>query len=546
LCLSCLPRIRALGAFLALAARKIALPLAAAGAIVVSIVDAVGVRIRTAAERSRSIGERLARATVVAGERFAFTAGVAVTRARARAHGEPTAGPGGGVPAGRRAPRGDIGGAFAATVYQNEYLRAEDREIHAIVSVSSVAARDEGAPDHAVVLLLDCSGSMGMPWTKLKAARRATEAAVDALVEGTWFAIVRGSDDAVVAYPPTGMLVQASPPTRAAAKRALRLLWPEGGTALGRWLLAARDLFTECPSAVRRAILLTDGRNESESPESLQAAVAACAGRFQCDCRGIGTDWSVDELRMIASGLLGSVDMVAVPDGLAGDFRAMTEAAMARGVGDVELEVCTPRGASLVHVHQAAPEWLALPTTVHADGRTSRCATGAWGAETREYHLCIGLPQREIGDEMLAARVNVVVERRVATQVLVKAIWSDDERLSTAAHPAVAHHEAQGALVESIGRGLRARGRGDEAAAEALLGRAAELALASGHASTMQLLETVVDVEDATTGIVRLKRDVDREDEMLLDTRSTRTLPLPRDGELPSPEDHGVEPDSSC
>jgi hypothetical protein len=147
---------------------------------------------------------------------------------------------------------------------------------------------------------------------------------------------------------------------------------------------------------------------------------------------------------------------------------------------------------------------------------------------------------------MLAARVSVVVERRVATQVLVKAIWSDDEPLSTAAHPAVAHHEAQAALVESIGRGLRARGRGDEAAAEAELGRAAELALASGHASTMQLLETVVDVEDATTGIVRLKRDVDREDEMLLDTRSTRTLPLPRDGELPSPEDHDGEPDSSC
>ena len=40
-----------------------------------------------------------------------------------------------------------------------------------------------------------------------------------------------------------------------------------------------------------------------------------CEGSFQCDCRGVGTDWGVSELRRIASALLGTVDIIADPDG---------------------------------------------------------------------------------------------------------------------------------------------------------------------------------------------------------------------------------------
>ena len=60
-------------------------------------------------------------------------------------------------------------------------------------------------------------------------------------------------------------------------------------------------------------ILLTDGRNEHESPEDLKAALDACAGRFTCDARGVGTDWEVKEVTGIASALLGTADIVADP-----------------------------------------------------------------------------------------------------------------------------------------------------------------------------------------------------------------------------------------
>ena len=51
-----------------------------------------------------------------------------------------------------------------------------------------------------------------------------------------------------------------------------------------------------------------------------------------------------------------------------------------------------------------------------------------------------------------------------------------------------------------------------------------QLAAESGNTTKLELLATIVDVEDAATGTIRLKRDVAEGDEMMLDTRSTKTL----------------------
>ncbi|MBV9227228.1 MAG: hypothetical protein JOY85_24605, partial [Acidobacteriaceae bacterium] len=44
-----------------------------------------------------------------------------------------------------------------------------------------------------------------------------------------------------------------------------------------------------------------------------------------------------------------------------------------------------------------------------------------------------------------------------------------------------------------------------------------------GNEGTAKLLRDVVDIDDAATGTVRLKRAVSKEAEMMLDTRSTKT-----------------------
>ncbi len=66
---------------------------------------------------------------------------------------------------------------------------------------------------------------------------------------------------------------------------------------------------------IKHAILLTDGKNEHETADVLEQVLAEAEGVFQCDCRGVGADWVVAELRTIATALLGTYDIVARPVG---------------------------------------------------------------------------------------------------------------------------------------------------------------------------------------------------------------------------------------
>src|SRR6266568_8132639 len=151
-----------------------------------------------------------------------------------------------------------------------------------------------------------------------------------------------------------GTLAIASATTRQAAKDSLARLRPRGGTAIGKWLRYARELFEQREDTLRHAILLTDGQN-GQLPGTLAAAIEECQGVFSCDCRGVGTDWEVSELRKISAALLGTVDIVPDPAGLAADFEAMMTASMAKEVADVALRVWTPQRARIRFVKQVAP-----------------------------------------------------------------------------------------------------------------------------------------------------------------------------------------------
>jgi uncharacterized protein YaiE (UPF0345 family) len=125
---------------------------------------------------------------------------------------------------------------------------------------------------------------------------------------------------------------------------------------------------------------------------------------------------------------------------------------------------------------------------------------------------------------MAAARVSLVVDGEVVSHALIRAVWTDDQALSTRISREVAHYTGQTELMEAIQDGLAARKEGDEESATFRLGRAVQLAAESGNTTKLELLAAIVDVEDAATGTIRLKRDVADGDEMMLDTRSTKTL----------------------
>jgi hypothetical protein len=429
---------------------------------------------------------------------------------------------------------------FTFEINQNEFLSAGAREVHAIVTLTATpsaggaAAAASYAPagrENVQVIIIDSSGSMDYPRTKMMAAREATKVAIDTLTDGAYFAIVAGTEGARVVYPAGGQPARVDERTRREAKDAVSRLSANGGTAMGRWLDQANRIFATRPGGINHAILLTDGKNESEPPEYLTRAIAASRGVFTADCRGIGEDWEVGELRRISEALLGSIGMIRDTGGagLAEDFRQMTQNAMAKEVADVALRVWAPKGAVVRYVKQFSPDLTDLSGMSQGTDNplTRDYPTGAWGSETREYHVCVEVEPGALNQEKLAARVQLVAKDAAGATLLgegkVRAVWTDDEGLSTRINSRVAHYTGQAELASAIQEGLDAQAAGDLDLATARLGRAMDIAVESGNENTVKMLRKVTEVDPATSR-VRAKAKVDKGDRMEVEVVSTKTV----------------------
>ena len=417
---------------------------------------------------------------------------------------------------------------FSAAVYQNEFLPDGGTDVNAIVTVTCTGAGTAGQSGSGAageIIIVDTSGSMG-PST-MAAAKEAAQAALAEIVDGTWFAVIAGADRARLAFPQVSSgpgMVRMDASSRQAAAAAIGRFVGSGGTAISTWLDLAGQLFSSVPEVTQRhVLLLTDGENR-ERPGRLDDAINRATGYFQADCRGAGTDWQVAEIRRIAQALLGTVDIIPSPAQMRAQFEEIMRNAMSRGVADASLRVWTPQGAEVLFVRQVSPtvEDLTARRTV-VNPLTGDYPTGAWADESRDYHVAIRVPAKAIGQEQLAARVQLAIGDDVVTQGLVKATWSGNSELTTRIDQQVAHYTGQAELAQMIQEGLAAKAAGDEATATTKLGRAVQLAAETGNDEATSKLRKVVDVESEETGTVRLKRAVDKADEMALDTASTKT-----------------------
>ncbi|MFI5776897.1 VWA domain-containing protein [Nocardia sp. NPDC051570] len=416
------------------------------------------------------------------------------------------------------------GQGISVEIDQNAYLGEGADRVDAVVTVGTGPdfAVAGPPPERLEIIIIDCSGSMGAG-DRFPGARRATVAALDELPDGTLFAIVQGTSEAQVVFPRRGPLQRANHESRTAAKHELDRLRPYGGTAMGTWLGLARQIALQYPHAMAHAILLTDGKNEHEAPEQLAAEIAKSQGHFTCDCRGVGSDYVVAELRAIASALHGSVDVVKEGSQLASDFQAMMRSSLAKTIPELTLRIWSPAGATVHFVKQVAPTIEDLTARrIEAGAQVGEYPLGAWGAEERDYHVQVRVEPAAPGREKLAARISVVAGDEVVGQGLVKAVWTTDTELSARISRRVAHYTGQAELAEAVQEGLAARKQGDLDTATAKLQRAMVLASESGNEGTAKLLRNVVEV-DERNGTIRLRRSVDAFDEAALDARSTKT-----------------------
>ncbi|HEV2759548.1 MAG TPA: vWA domain-containing protein [Acidimicrobiales bacterium] len=417
--------------------------------------------------------------------------------------------------------------SFSVEVFQNENLYESATKVHAIVRVTSSGGRSLAtAAEKIVVLVVDTSGSMEMPNTKIRYARQSAAAALKLLPDGTRFALVAGTDKARCVYPRSGEgLASADERTRAEAAELTARLVADGGTAISTWIDLVRELVEPYPRAIRVAYLLTDGVNQGESSEALDASLHRAANVFQCDTRGVGEDWSALELRKIASALLGEVDRIAEPHLMEKDFRAFMDRAIGKTIADVRLRAWIPKDSKVAFFSQVAPTIDDL-TDKGEPGPPQAWdyPTGAWaGHEVRDYHLCIDTPSCPVGEEKLAARLGLVVGDDVAAKGLVRAVWTDDVECSTRINREVAHYTDQEELSKCVDEGLDALDRGDEGTATVRLRRAVDLAQTGGRDDVLHGLLRLVDMDGPT---VRLKAGAPpgAANAPLIDTLRTRPI----------------------
>ncbi|NDJ23246.1 VWA domain-containing protein [Nostoc sp. B(2019)] len=420
---------------------------------------------------------------------------------------------------------------FKAEVFQNQFLPQGTKEVNAIMTISvegGNSATISPSRDRLFGVICDTSGSMG--GGKIHAAKDAIAKLVNLLPEDTHFFIVTGASKASVIFP----VSQATWEKKQQAIASIKNIGANGGTLMSTWLAESLRQFKKMPNAVRQALLLTDGQNDDSDEQKLKTILQQCEGVFQCDCRGVGTDWRVAQLQQIANKLLGATDIIPNASMIEADFQAILEKAMSKDVSDVNMRLWTPQGAKVLFCKQVSPDIVDL--THRAKPMKPQVVdypTGAWGnKESRDYHFCIEVNPGNIGDEMLAGRASLVytlngTETKIA-EARILATWTDDEAKSTKIDRRVAHYTGQAELAQSIQEGLEARAKGEIEIATAKLGKAVKLAYESGNEATAKLLKTVVDVEDAPTGTVKLKREVAKEDAMALETRSTKTTRIPK------------------
>jgi hypothetical protein len=427
---------------------------------------------------------------------------------------------------------------FRIEAFQNRYVSPGQTRVDAILQVTAPADAAAAKGGQLVVgFIVDKSGSMSVD--RIEAVRGAVWRAISMLDPQAWFFVVAFDSSAQVVVRES----QATPANKQAAMNALAALTAAGGTSMSTGLSAARQIFARAPDAIRQAVFLTDGKNESEQPSYVAEELKRCEGIFQCDCWGVGTDWRVGEVQEIARELLGKASLVPDAAGIDAAFSAAMAKASSKALKDVALRLWTPQGAEVVFVKQVNPTIEDMTNKANVvSAQVKEYRTGAWsGGESRDFHVAVNVRAGNVNEEMLAVRPSVayltaghsgswVPQEDKSAEGRLFANWTAEDTLSSRIDDHVAHYTGQGELANAIKAGLEQREKGNDAAATQLLGKAVQIAHASNNLAMTQRLSRVVEVVDPTQGTVRLKKDVKKAATMDLELESRTTKRVQRGG----------------
>lgn len=424
-------------------------------------------------------------------------------------------------------------GSFEGRIDHNPDLADGANSVVAIVSIksNSPGASNIVAKKRVLGFVVDGSGSMdGAKW---KGAKQAVIKGVEAMpTDGnTYFFVIMGGDAAHIIVE----TMLSTDDNKRKALAALAAMNNTGGTYFARWLAGARAQFAKVTGGINILYFLTDGKNEGEDVATLEKELTRCVGQFEVECRGVGVGYKAEELRTVQQALGGSVDGFQQPEELIADFKAVVERTQGLSRSNVMLQIWTPVGVKIATIKQMTPQLLDLSGKVAAgpNPRLSRIDTGAWGEESRDYMLVCELDATAVGKvdgpAKLVARISLIenvngaeVETKLNEGGQVTAQWTNDDKKSTVINPKVANYTGQAELARNIQEGVAALNAGDEDKATKALGKARELAVATGNDEATKRIDKIVKV-DPDKGTVKIIKGASAGDVVNLDTASTRT-----------------------
>jgi von Willebrand factor type A domain/von Willebrand factor type A C-terminal domain len=412
----------------------------------------------------------------------------------------------------------------------NPFLAVGKRTLDTVLSVKDEEggqAEQPVAVTKAIGFLMDTSGSMN-EGGKDEQARRALIAAIDAIPSDTAFFVTVFNSDARTIF----IADKASETQKEKAKTAVRNIVIGGGTCMSEGLTACRAAVERLGADVSGVYMLTDGENDSDDAKKLSRQIEACKGVFQCDCRGVGTNWRAAQVRQVADGLMGVADAVADPSRLSDDIQGFLTRMGGKTSANAKLVLTLPKVVKLVMFKQVSPQIVDLTRSLTVvDEKTLSIDIGALGAESMDFQLNFELPERNAGEQILACKAAVVVGKDTVASPPVVVGWSQDENMTTRINKEVAHYSGQAELAQSIQQGLEAKASGNLDVATRLLGRAAQIAAQTGNDEVTRRLKKVIDIDDAEKGTVRIKR-ADTGSLMELEMGATRTVRRQRTSEV--------------
>ncbi|MGW6357650.1 vWA domain-containing protein [Streptomyces sp. NPDC055092] len=398
---------------------------------------------------------------------------------------------------------------FTVEVDAEQDLAAGATRADALVTVrAATSGPGEAAarvPRSAEILVMDRSLSMA-GFGKLNEAKRAACAAIDTLRDGTLLGIVAGDRTATVIYPPHGdTLVVVDEAVREDAKSCVVAQLAQGGTAIGTWLTAARSLFERSAGRgdVCHAVLYTDGKNEHETSEQLDAALAACGDRFTCDVRGLGDGWKYAELLRITQALYGEADAVVDISDLTEDFVRLMRRAQ---------EIVLPRSSlglrmtELFRLESVRQTWPAeadlTAQAVDEGGGLVHVPLGAWSPESKGYQVTLRFEAETLPVDELMKACGITVHgesqgQGERTPLTPEASLIVRQRSLPAGKLSVSVGMTRVESTRELGMAMRAladaHDQGDPARADTELRLALQLAEHLGDSRRLELLRSVAE-----------------------------------------------------